>query len=64
MGARGDFRDHAGIGRVRLVLAPDYVSEDFRLAANNAHDRRRGFIAACFDAEDWAEIGFVVHGRA
>ncbi len=57
MGARGNLRNHAAIGAVLFQLAQDDVAEDASLAVFVAqHDGSRGFVAACFYAED-------AHGR-
>lgn len=51
--ARGDFRHDAAIGPVLFELAEDNVRQDLPLAVGGqAHDRRRGFIAAAFDSQD------------
>ena len=49
MGARGDLGHDAAIGPVRRLLAGEPVREDPAVAG---HQRRRGFVAAEFEAED------------
>ena len=52
MGARGDFRHHAAIGFMGLVLGPDRIGEDGATALPVApHDGGGGLVAGRFDAE-------------
>jgi hypothetical protein len=52
MRAGSDFGHHAAIKCVVLGLAGDMFSQHIRPAIFEAHDSRRGFIAAGFDPED------------
>jgi hypothetical protein len=51
--ARGDFRHHAQIGRMRLDLRPHHVRQDLdRAVRAEPHDRGCGFVAARLDSQD------------
>src|SRR3546814_9110244 len=49
MRARGDFGHHAAIGPVRRFLPREAVRDDRAVAA---HERRGGFVARGFEAQD------------
>ena len=51
MGAAGDFRHHAAIGRVRFILAEHDIGKNFAGTRRHpAHHRGRGLVAAGFQA--------------
>ena len=58
MGAGGDLGHDAAIGPMRRLLARQPVRED---APVGSHQRRRGLVAARFDAEDQAHRGLPCH---
>lgn len=62
MRARGDFGDDSGIGRVCLELAKHHIGQDFRgaIGRGQAHQSRRGFVAAGFNAQNDALAFHVV----
>ncbi len=65
MGAGGDFRHHAAIGRMQVELRAHHARKDLAAAVLvPPHDRRRGFVAARLDAEHDQGSGFAVvsHG--
>ena len=52
MGARGDFRHHAAIGRMQIELRAHHARQDLAAAVRRAaHHRGGGLVAARLDAE-------------
>ena len=65
MGARGDLRHHAAIGRMQVELRAHHARQDRAAAVRGAaHHRRGSLVAARLDAEHDQGSGFAVvsHG--